>query len=108
MVHVLAAIPNASYLEYMDWNDDLWIEPILPSKTGTMTPPERPGHGLAFRPEVLKDHRIGGSRMGAAPVPPLSDALIASPAQIAGGTVAPQGHPAYGGTVVGGASPGGG
>jgi hypothetical protein len=29
-----------------------------------MTPPERPGHGLAFRPEVLKDHRIGGSRMG--------------------------------------------
>jgi L-alanine-DL-glutamate epimerase-like enolase superfamily enzyme len=40
MVHVLAAIPNASYLEYMDWNDDLWIEPVLPSKTGTMTPPE--------------------------------------------------------------------
>ena len=48
MVHVLAAIPNANYLEYMDWNDDLWIEPVLPSKTGTMTPPERPGHGLAL------------------------------------------------------------
>jgi len=47
----------------MDWNDDLWIEPILPSKNGTMSPPERPGHGLAFRPEILKDHRIGGQRL---------------------------------------------
>jgi L-alanine-DL-glutamate epimerase-like enolase superfamily enzyme len=65
MVHLLASIPNASYLEYMDWNDDLWIEPILPDTDGTMTPPERPGHGLAFRPEVLKDHRIGGQTMTA-------------------------------------------
>lgn len=63
MVHLLASIPNANYLEYMDWNDDLWIEPVLPSKTGTMTPPERPGHGLAFRPEILKECRIGGQRM---------------------------------------------
>ena len=63
MVHVLASIPNANYLEYMDWNDDLWIEPVLPSKAGTMTPPERPGHGLAFRPEILKDCKVGGQRM---------------------------------------------
>jgi L-alanine-DL-glutamate epimerase-like enolase superfamily enzyme len=63
MVHLLASIPNASWLEYMDWNDDLWVEPILPAKDGAMTPPERPGHGLAFRSEVLKDHRIGGQRM---------------------------------------------
>ena len=34
-----------------------------PSKDGTMTPPERPGHGLAFRPEILKDHRMGGQRI---------------------------------------------
>jgi L-alanine-DL-glutamate epimerase-like enolase superfamily enzyme len=47
----------------MDWNDDLWIEPTLPNKNGMMVPPERPGHGLAFRPEVLKDHRIGGQTM---------------------------------------------
>jgi L-alanine-DL-glutamate epimerase-like enolase superfamily enzyme len=111
MVHLLASIPNASYLEYMDWNDDLWIEPIKPNSNGMMIPPERPGHGLAFRPEVLKDHRIGGSRMGtttSAPVPPGSDALIATPAQIAGGTVAPQGQTPYAGTVVGAESPGGG
>jgi L-alanine-DL-glutamate epimerase-like enolase superfamily enzyme len=63
MVHLLASIPNANHLEYMDWNDDLWVEPILPAKDGTMTPPERPGHGLSFRPEVLKDHRIGGQRI---------------------------------------------
>ena len=65
MVHLLASIPNASWLEYMTWNDDLWIEPILPNKNGTMSPPERPGHGLAFRPEVLKDHRIGGQTIKA-------------------------------------------
>ena len=63
MVHVLASTPNANYLEYMDWNDDLWIKPVLPSKEGTMSPPERPGHGLAFRPEILRDHRIGGQRL---------------------------------------------
>ncbi|MCX7361885.1 MAG: mandelate racemase/muconate lactonizing enzyme family protein [Alphaproteobacteria bacterium] len=63
MVHLLASIPNANYLEYMDWNDDLWIEPVLPTRDGTMAPPERPGHGLAFRPEVLKDFRIGGQTM---------------------------------------------
>jgi L-alanine-DL-glutamate epimerase-like enolase superfamily enzyme len=65
MVHLLASIPNANHLEYMDWNDDLWIEPILPDGNGMMTPAERPGHGLAFRPEVLKDHRIGGQTMTA-------------------------------------------
>ena len=65
MVHLLASIPNANCLEYMTWNDDLWIEPVLPSKNGTMTPPERPGHGLAFRPEILKNHRVGGQRMKA-------------------------------------------
>ena len=28
-VHLLASIPNASWLEYMDWNDDLWVRPVL-------------------------------------------------------------------------------
>jgi len=63
MVHLLASIPNASFLEYMDWNDDLWVEPMLPDKDGTMTPPERPGHGLSFRPQVMKEFRVGGQRM---------------------------------------------
>jgi L-alanine-DL-glutamate epimerase-like enolase superfamily enzyme len=58
-VHVLASIPNANYLEYMDWNDDLWVHPAIPVN-GMMRPPETPGHGLAFKPEILRDCRVGG------------------------------------------------
>ena len=53
MAHVLAAIPNASWLEYMGWHDELWEEPVRPAG-GTMRPPDRPGHGLAFKPELLQ------------------------------------------------------
>ncbi|HRD75269.1 MAG TPA: mandelate racemase/muconate lactonizing enzyme family protein [Hyphomicrobiaceae bacterium] len=58
-VHVLASIPNANYLEYMDWNDDLWVTPAIP-KDGMLRAPEAPGHGLAFKPEILKSCRFGG------------------------------------------------
>jgi L-alanine-DL-glutamate epimerase-like enolase superfamily enzyme len=112
MVHVLASIPNASYLEYMDWNDDLWVEPLKPNKNGTMTPPERPGHGLAFKPEVLKDHKIGESRMTgmatapATAAPPVVAGQIAA-VEIVGGTTATQTQSAYAGNVGAAASPGG-
>ncbi len=53
MAHLLAAIPNASWLEYMGWHDHLWEQPVLPER-GAMTPPTRPGHGLAFKAEWLK------------------------------------------------------
>ena len=53
--HLLAAIPNASWLEYMGWYDHLWVEPLLPDK-GFMTPSDRPGHGLTFKPELFRDH----------------------------------------------------
>jgi L-alanine-DL-glutamate epimerase-like enolase superfamily enzyme len=52
MVHLLCAIPNGSWLEYMGWHDDLWENPVLPEH-GTMTPPTRVGHGLAFKAEWL-------------------------------------------------------
>lgn len=58
-VHVLSSIPNANYLEYMDWNDDLWVTPAIPVN-GVLQPSEAPGHGVAFKPEVLKDYRVGG------------------------------------------------
>ncbi len=58
-VHLMASIPNANYLEYMDWNDDLWIEPAIPVD-GFLAPPEAPGHGLRFKPEILRDCRVGG------------------------------------------------
>ena len=62
-VHLLASIPNASWLEYMDWNDDLWIQPAIPVG-GKLQPPESPGHGLCFKPEVLADYRVGGFEAG--------------------------------------------
>jgi L-alanine-DL-glutamate epimerase-like enolase superfamily enzyme len=58
-VHVLASIPNGNYLEYMDWNDDLWVTPAIPSN-GKLRPSEAPGHGLAFKPDILKSCRFGG------------------------------------------------
>jgi L-alanine-DL-glutamate epimerase-like enolase superfamily enzyme len=59
MVHLLCSIPNASYLEYMDWNDDLWVNPAIPVN-GKLKPLEVPGHGMAFKPEILKSCRVGG------------------------------------------------
>jgi len=58
-VHLLASIPNASYLEYMDWNDDIYVDARVPVD-GFIVPPEEPGHGVAFKPEIIRDCRIGG------------------------------------------------
>jgi L-alanine-DL-glutamate epimerase-like enolase superfamily enzyme len=53
-VQVLASIPNGLWIEDMGLADDLWGDPI-PVKNGIITAPERPGHGLAFKPEILRD-----------------------------------------------------
>ena len=58
-MHLLASIPNASYLEYMDWNDDMYVDARRPVD-GFVVPPEEPGHGVAFKPEMITDCRIGG------------------------------------------------
>jgi L-alanine-DL-glutamate epimerase-like enolase superfamily enzyme len=57
MVQVMASIPNGIWLEQMGWLDDLWVEKV-PVVNGVIRAPERPGHGLAFKPEVLRDHRV--------------------------------------------------
>jgi len=57
MVQLMASIPNGNMLEYMDFLDDLWVDPVLP-ENGCFRPPERPGHGLAIRPEILRDARV--------------------------------------------------
>ena len=36
---------------------DLFVDPV-PIVDGFITAPERPGHGLAFKPEILKDCRV--------------------------------------------------
>ena len=56
-VHLLASIPNASWIEDMGLSEDMWVDPV-PIRNGTITAPERPGHGLAFRPEILRDFAV--------------------------------------------------
>jgi L-alanine-DL-glutamate epimerase-like enolase superfamily enzyme len=58
-VQLAAAIPNPSWLEYMGWYDHLWVEPVPPAK-GFITPPNRPGHGLDFKPELFQDYPYQG------------------------------------------------
>lgn len=54
MIQVMASIPNGHMLEHMGFMDDLWVEPVLP-ENGVIRAPERPGHGLRFKPEILRD-----------------------------------------------------
>jgi L-alanine-DL-glutamate epimerase-like enolase superfamily enzyme len=42
------------WIEDMGLSDDLWIDPV-PVVNGMINAPERPGHGLAFKPEILRD-----------------------------------------------------
>jgi L-alanine-DL-glutamate epimerase-like enolase superfamily enzyme len=57
MVQLMASIPNGLIIEYMGWLDDLWVEPVLPER-GMMRPPQRPGHGLSVKPEIVKEYRL--------------------------------------------------
>ncbi|NLS67843.1 hypothetical protein E3H11_02600 [Bradyrhizobium brasilense] len=52
-VHLLASIPNGIWCENMALIDDLWVDPPEIAN-GMITAPERPGHGLRFREDVLK------------------------------------------------------
>ncbi|MBI4083787.1 MAG: mandelate racemase/muconate lactonizing enzyme family protein [Candidatus Lambdaproteobacteria bacterium] len=60
MVSLCAHIPNALILEYRGWIDDLWVEPVKADRQGLMRPIEKPGHGLAFKPEAIKEFRVRG------------------------------------------------
>jgi len=53
--HLNASIPNPSWLEYMGWYDHLWVDPVVP-ENGTITPPDRPGHGLDFKPDLFREY----------------------------------------------------
>jgi L-alanine-DL-glutamate epimerase-like enolase superfamily enzyme len=54
MVHLMASIPNGLIIEDMGLLDDLWVDWPRPVH-GVMTAPERPGHGLKIKPEILRD-----------------------------------------------------
>ena len=52
--HIVASIPNPSWLESMGWYEHLWVEP-LSIKSGYVSPPTRPGHGMKFKPELFSE-----------------------------------------------------
>jgi L-alanine-DL-glutamate epimerase-like enolase superfamily enzyme len=58
-VHLLAACPNAAYLEWHAFGlDRVMAEPLTVSE-GVCRAPDRPGHGIDFDWERLAAHRVG-------------------------------------------------
>jgi L-alanine-DL-glutamate epimerase-like enolase superfamily enzyme len=56
-VQFLASIPNGVWIEDMGLSEDLFVDPV-PIVDGMITAPERPGHGLSFKPEILRECAI--------------------------------------------------
>jgi hypothetical protein len=50
VVGFMGTTSAAAWIEDMGLSEDLFVDPV-PIDTA----PERPGHGLAFKPEILKD-----------------------------------------------------
>ncbi len=57
-VHLLSAVPNASYLEAHGFGLERFIAHPLQIKNGDATAPNRPGHGVEFHWEQMEDHKI--------------------------------------------------
>ena len=57
-VHLLAAIRNGLFLEYFSWLDDLLVHPLEVSN-GMATVPQAPGLSLEFKPEAIKEYKVG-------------------------------------------------
>lgn len=58
-VHLLAAVPNASYLEAHGFGLEAYIHEPLAIEDGWAIAPERPGHGVAFDWDKLEAHCVG-------------------------------------------------
>lgn len=56
-VHLLAAVPNASYLEVHGFGLERFIRHPLRLEDGEALAPERPGHGVELDWEALEHHR---------------------------------------------------
>lgn len=57
-LHLLAAIPNASYLEVHSFGLERFIENPPELKDGVMTPSDEPGHGVRFDWERLAAYEV--------------------------------------------------
>lgn len=56
-VHLLAAVPNASFLEAHGFGLERFLQHELTIKGGYATAPDRPGHGVRFHWERLDEYR---------------------------------------------------
>ena len=56
-VHLLAAVPNADYLEVHGFGLERFIEEPLQLNNGLALAPDRPGHGVVLNFETLETHR---------------------------------------------------
>ena len=54
--HLLAATTTAHWIEYMDWSAPILQEPLKVAD-GRITPPDRPGTGLAWDPDAVTHFR---------------------------------------------------
>ena len=59
-VHLLAALPNRSYLEVHGFGLDRYIERPIVIRDGVARAPDTPGHGVAFDWKALEKVRAGG------------------------------------------------
>lgn len=57
MIHVMASIPNGLVIEDMGLLDDIWVDWPKPIN-GMITAPEKPGHGLRIKPEIMQDCQV--------------------------------------------------
>jgi len=56
-VHLLAAVPNRSYLEAHGFGLDAYIAEPLRIEEGHAIAPDRPGHGIEFDSKSLESCR---------------------------------------------------
>lgn len=59
-VHLLSAVPNASYLEIHGFGLERFLQHPLPLEDGEAVAPDRPGHGVTFHWEALEPYRDRG------------------------------------------------
>ena len=59
-VHLLAAVPNRSYLEAHGFGLEDYIEKPLEIIDGNAIAPDRPGHGVTFDRKALEKRRFAG------------------------------------------------
>jgi mandelate racemase len=55
--HVLAATPTRHWLEFMDWGQDLLVDPLVPVK-GLTTPRDAPGTGVEWNEKAVAPHLV--------------------------------------------------